>query len=111
MIERFGCGWQISPGATQKLIELLESLASNREEVRSRGDWGREAFEQHYDRIHGVSRIAEILAWPQPPQFAGSPEEVEKVSAADATDNRERLGLPPSLAVPVSNGMGLTTKT
>lgn len=102
MIQRFTCGWQIDPGAAQELIDLLESLASNRDEVRSRGAQGRQVFEQHYDRIHGVSRIAEILAWPQPPRFAGSPEDICQDSVADATDDRERHRLPPNLAVPVS---------
>jgi colanic acid biosynthesis glycosyl transferase WcaI len=61
MIRRFRCGWQIDAGDSESLIELLESLSSNREAVRSYGISGRSAFDQHYDLLHGVSRITAAL--------------------------------------------------
>jgi glycosyltransferase involved in cell wall biosynthesis len=61
MIRRFSCGWQIDAGDTESLIELLETLSSNREEVRSYGLSGRSAFDQHYDLVHGVARITAAL--------------------------------------------------
>jgi colanic acid biosynthesis glycosyl transferase WcaI len=76
MIEQFSCGWQIDPGAAPELIDLLDTLASNREMVRSFGLRGRHAFEQHYDRIHGVSRIATLLTAPRVQEIVGAQEDV-----------------------------------
>jgi colanic acid biosynthesis glycosyl transferase WcaI len=86
MIEQFSCGWQIDPGAASELIALLDSLASNREVVRSFGLRGRRAFEQHYDRIHGVSRIATLLTSPPVQKIAGLGADAPRKSSVAVCD-------------------------
>jgi colanic acid biosynthesis glycosyl transferase WcaI len=61
LIRRFGCGWRIEPGATQSLIEVLETLAARPDWIRERGVRARNAFERYYDLSHGVARVAAIL--------------------------------------------------
>ncbi len=61
MIERFGCGWQVNPGDTAALASLLARLSAQRHLIFEAGARARQAFEQHYDRPAGVSRIVKIL--------------------------------------------------
>jgi colanic acid biosynthesis glycosyl transferase WcaI len=61
LIRRFECGWRVEPGATQSLIDLLETLAARPDWIRERGTRARLAFERHYDRSRGVARVAAIL--------------------------------------------------
>ncbi|MBL8210492.1 MAG: glycosyltransferase family 4 protein [Bryobacterales bacterium] len=61
VIRRFQCGWQVDPGDWQGLVRLLHHLQMHREQVRMCGRQARQAFEQHYDLPHGVSRIVRIV--------------------------------------------------
>lgn len=61
VVQRFGCGWQVDPGADESLIALLERLAGDPALVSQRGFRARNAFERHYTLQQGVNRIAAIL--------------------------------------------------
>jgi glycosyltransferase involved in cell wall biosynthesis len=61
IIERFHCGWQISPGDIVALIALLERLALDPDLVSRAGERGRAAFLRHYDLPLGVARVCSIL--------------------------------------------------
>jgi len=61
IIEKYNCGWRITPGDTEGLIKLLNHLECHRHELVNAGAQAREAFEQNYDRPQGVARIAKIL--------------------------------------------------
>ena len=64
IIEKFGCGWQVDPGDTAKLIELLTVLQSNTYLLHEAGARAREAFENNYDRPLAVARFTSLLALP-----------------------------------------------
>jgi colanic acid biosynthesis glycosyl transferase WcaI len=61
MINRFQCGWQVNPGDTATLTNLLEKLVSQRHLLVEAGARARQAFEQHYDRPMSAARIVKIL--------------------------------------------------
>jgi colanic acid biosynthesis glycosyl transferase WcaI len=61
IVERFRCGWQISPGDTVGLVALLERLAADPGLVSRAGERGRIAFLRHYDLPIGVARVCAIL--------------------------------------------------
>jgi len=61
IIERHRCGWQVDPGDAPTLVALLRSLAENPHQIREAGARGRRAFDLHYHKAIGVSRILEIL--------------------------------------------------
>jgi glycosyltransferase involved in cell wall biosynthesis len=61
IIERFQCGWQVDPGDTAALANLLPKLDSERQLIFEAGERARQAFEQHYDRELGAGRIVRIL--------------------------------------------------
>jgi glycosyltransferase involved in cell wall biosynthesis len=61
IIERFHCGWQVSPGDTASLVALLERLAADPGLVSLAGACGRIAFLRHYDLPIGVARVCSIL--------------------------------------------------
>jgi glycosyltransferase involved in cell wall biosynthesis len=61
IIAAHGCGWHIDPGDVAGLTGLLTRLAAERYSVFEAGARARAAFEQHYDRPIGISRIAAIL--------------------------------------------------
>jgi len=58
---RFQCGWQVDPGDSAGLADLLERLHSERELIFDAGGRARRAFEQHFDRPVGAARIIKIL--------------------------------------------------
>ena len=62
IIERFHCGWRVNLGDAVGLASLLETLSSERHLISEAGARARRAFEQHYDRPIGVSRIVKVLA-------------------------------------------------
>jgi len=66
IVERFRCGWQVDPGDTGALIDLLERLVANPAEVAAAGARSREAFLKHYDLGLGVTHICSILGLSQP---------------------------------------------
>ncbi len=59
--EQFQCGWQVDPGDSAGLVNLLERLNSKRHLIFEAGGRARRAFEQHYDRSVGAARIIKIL--------------------------------------------------
>jgi len=61
MLERYECGWQINPGDAPAMIRLLEQLDRDRDLLRTAGANARSAFERHYDKRIGTSRILSIL--------------------------------------------------
>lgn len=61
VIRRFQCGWHVDPGDWQGLLGLLHHLRAHPDEVLLCGSNARQAFEQHYDLPHGVSRIVRIV--------------------------------------------------
>ena len=61
IIDRFQCGWQVSPGDHQGLVHLLETLDSERHLIFQAGARARHAFEKYYDRPIATARIVKIL--------------------------------------------------
>ena len=61
IIDKHSCGWQIDPGDTATVIQLLERLHSNRAAIHESGARARAAFDQNYDKPQGVARILKIL--------------------------------------------------
>lgn len=61
MLERYECGWQIDPGDATAMVRLLERLERDRGLVQTAGANARSAFEQHYDKRIGTSKILSIL--------------------------------------------------
>jgi hypothetical protein len=61
IIERFDCGWRVSPGDPATLLSLLERLSADRHLIFEAGARARRAFEQHYDRPMGVARILHVM--------------------------------------------------
>jgi colanic acid biosynthesis glycosyl transferase WcaI len=66
LIRRFKCGWQIDPGNWKSMVDLLQRLASDREDLRSHGGRARRAFDRHYDLPHGVARVAAAISLATP---------------------------------------------
>lgn len=60
-IQRFDCGWRIQPGDVDGVVRLLHLLNGSRQMVVDAGARGRAAFEQHFDRLDGIARIAAIV--------------------------------------------------
>jgi glycosyltransferase involved in cell wall biosynthesis len=61
VIKEHDCGWQVDCGDVQGLIALLEKLFEDRRLIRDAGARARQVFIQHYDLVHGVTRISNIL--------------------------------------------------
>ncbi len=61
IIKRFDCGWQVECGDASSLLALLRTLADNRTIVEQAGYRARQAFLQHYDMRHGVSRLCALI--------------------------------------------------
>ena len=61
IIKRFDCGWHVECGDAPSLLELLRTLSENRTVVEQAGHRARQAFLQHYDLRHGVSRICTLI--------------------------------------------------
>jgi colanic acid biosynthesis glycosyl transferase WcaI len=70
MLEHHDCGWQVDPGDATAMIRLLERLERNRDLLRVAGANARSAFEKHYDKPFGTTRILSILGLAETP---GSP--------------------------------------
>lgn len=60
-IREFDCGWRIEPGDAVGTIRLLHHLELNRHLISEAGARGRIAFEKHYDRPIGITRILKIV--------------------------------------------------
>jgi len=61
VLKNFHCGWQVDPGDSGSVIQLLDMLAMHPEVVARAGARARAAFEAHYDRPAALQRILEFL--------------------------------------------------
>lgn len=69
MLERYECGWQINPGDAAAMIGLLERLDRDRDLLWSAGANARSAFEKHYDKRIGTTKILSILGLTEIPRI------------------------------------------
>jgi glycosyltransferase involved in cell wall biosynthesis len=69
MLARYECGWHINPGDASAMIGLLERLDRDRDLLRTVGANARSAFEKHYDKRIGTSRILSILGLSEKPRI------------------------------------------
>jgi colanic acid biosynthesis glycosyl transferase WcaI len=74
VIERCQCGWQIDPGDSAALTNLLELLAASPQLVQEAGVRARTAFLEHYDLPLGVAGILAVLGIAAPPSDCFPPE-------------------------------------
>jgi colanic acid biosynthesis glycosyl transferase WcaI len=79
LIRRFQCGWHVECGDTTGLVDLLRSLAENRNEVIAAGKRARAAFLEHYDLPLGVGHICRLL---------GAGRESGRASVLELSPNR-----------------------
>lgn len=61
ILEKFHCGWQVDPGDSGSVIQLLDMLAMHPEVVARAGARARAAFEARYDRPAALRRILDVL--------------------------------------------------
>jgi colanic acid biosynthesis glycosyl transferase WcaI len=61
LIRRFDCGWHFDCGDEARVSALLLRLLENPEELRRKGQNGRETFMESYDRPTGVARVMRAL--------------------------------------------------
>jgi colanic acid biosynthesis glycosyl transferase WcaI len=61
LIQRFDCGWRFDCGDEAGVSSLLLRLLEHPEEVRKKGQNGREAFMPSYDKPAGVARVMRAL--------------------------------------------------
>ncbi len=61
IVGRFACGWEIDPGDSAGLVDLLAVLADNPRLIREAGRRARQAFLENYTVKLGVARIADVL--------------------------------------------------
>ncbi len=61
LIQRFDCGWQFDCGDESGVSALLLRLLENPEEIRRKGQNGRDAFIETYDKPAGVARVMRAL--------------------------------------------------
>ena len=61
LIRRFDCGWHFECGDVEGVVGLLTHLLTHPEEIYEKGECGRKAFVEHYDKPAGVARICRVL--------------------------------------------------
>jgi glycosyltransferase involved in cell wall biosynthesis len=61
LIRRFDCGWHFECGDADGVVGLLTHLLTHPEEIQEKGETGRNAFLEHYDKPAGVARICRVL--------------------------------------------------
>jgi glycosyltransferase involved in cell wall biosynthesis len=66
LIRRFDCGWQFECGDEAGVSALLARLLDHPEEIWNKGQNGREAFKQNYDKPAGVARVIRALGLEAP---------------------------------------------
>jgi colanic acid biosynthesis glycosyl transferase WcaI len=57
LIQKFNCGWHFDCGDEAGVAALLLHLIEDREELHRKGQNGREAFIENYDKPAGVARV------------------------------------------------------
>jgi len=66
LIRRFDCGWHFECGDVEGVVGLLTHLLAHTEEIHEKGECGRKAFLEHYDKPAGVARICRALGLETP---------------------------------------------
>jgi glycosyltransferase involved in cell wall biosynthesis len=66
LIQRFNCGWHFECGDEAGVMALLLRLLDHPEEIHAKGQNGREAFQQNYDKPAGVARVIRALGLEAP---------------------------------------------
>ena len=61
MINGFGCGVVVEPGAARELVETLDRLSGDRGAAKSMGHRARAAVEAEFARDHAFSRWSDLL--------------------------------------------------
>jgi colanic acid biosynthesis glycosyl transferase WcaI len=61
LIDQYKCGFVISPNNSEKLTELIKSLASNRAITKAIGLEARKVFDQFFDRPHAVNAYMQVF--------------------------------------------------
>ena len=57
-----GCGWLIPPGDSKKLTEHIAEISKlSKNELRQRGEAGREFARRHYSKSANLPKVIEIL--------------------------------------------------
>jgi glycosyltransferase involved in cell wall biosynthesis len=87
LIRRFDCGWHFECADVEGVVGLLMHLLAHPEEIYEKGECGRKAFLEHYDKPAGVARICRALGLETP----------EIRSAEGGLPTRRRLTTCPTL--------------
>jgi colanic acid biosynthesis glycosyl transferase WcaI len=80
VIEKFRCGWQIDPGDSSALTDLLRLLAASPQLAQEAGVRAREAFVARYDLPVGVSGILDAIELAPPPGGCFTPETHQRLA-------------------------------
>ena len=60
-LAHYRCGYTVSPGDGEALVDRILELASNRGLCSEMGTRAREAFEAHWDKDQALARWEEVL--------------------------------------------------
>jgi glycosyltransferase involved in cell wall biosynthesis len=60
-LAHYRCGYTVSPGDGEALVDRILELASNRELCCEMGARAREAFEAHWDKKQAIAKWEEVL--------------------------------------------------
>jgi glycosyltransferase involved in cell wall biosynthesis len=61
ILAHYRCGYAVSPGDGEALVDRILELASDRELCSAMGARAREAFEAHWDKKRALAKWEEIL--------------------------------------------------
>jgi hypothetical protein len=89
IIHRFQCGWQVNPGDSVGLANLLEKLNSERHLIFEAGARSRQAFESHYDRPIAAARIIRILGL-EPVKAQAAVSDLRNIPAVETASGRHK---------------------
>ena len=86
LIARFDCGWHLECGDVDGALDLLKHLSAHPEEIHRKGEKGRKAFADRYDKPAGVARICRALGLETAGNCAAEPAQpalINRVSRVD----------------------------